>query len=90
MTSLNELRQLIDQIDQEILKLFIKRIDLVKAIKHIKIEEKRPILDSNRESEILDKLKNITQDDALFPYVRHLFMTIMAISKEVLACSDTD
>ena len=56
MKDLNELRNEIDLIDEEIIKLFEKRLDIVQGVINYKIENNIPILDSSRENLMLEKI----------------------------------
>ena len=56
---MQDFRNKIDSIDEQILMLLKERFDIAKSIGHIKKESKTPvILDSVREKELLDKLKS--------------------------------
>jgi len=59
MDSLNKLRDDIDSIDKELVKLFEKRIEKVIEIADYKKEKNIPILNKNREEEIIKRnIKN--------------------------------
>lgn len=53
MKPLNLLRQDIDQIDEQILKLFIERMDIAGQVAQYKIENDMPVFNNKREQEIL-------------------------------------
>lgn len=55
MKDLNECRKIIDEIDSEIIKLFEKRMDVVKNVIQFKISNDIPVLDSSRENAMLEK-----------------------------------
>jgi len=55
MKNLDSLRNKIDRIDEKILNLIKKRLDLAKEIGRYKKESKLPLKDTKREKEILDK-----------------------------------
>ena len=57
---LNDLRKQIEIIDQEMLDLFLKRMDVSAKIGAYKKEHQLPILDENREHELLEKTKSFT------------------------------
>lgn len=79
--SLHKIRNEIDNIDALLLDLFIKRLNLVKKVALIKKEENIPILNENREDEIL---RSMTSNTVEFKSeTRLLFQTIMDISKSV-------
>ena len=54
--NLEALRQDIDVIDLEIQSLFLKRMEVVKQIQEVKKENQLPILNSNREQEIKERI----------------------------------
>lgn len=64
MKTLEECRKEIDQIDSEIIKLYEKRMDIVKAVTIFKKDNNIPVLDSSRENAMLDKnLTKITKSE---------------------------
>ena len=77
---LNELRNEINQIDGELLKLFLRRMDVSEQVADYKREHSLPILQPQREREILKKVA-----DAAGPeksgYARVLFSMLMELSK---------
>lgn len=80
MNRLNNLRSEVDSIDEELNKLFIKRLGLVEEIYKEKELNKMDILDKNREDMILKNLKNETPYE-YFEYSKDLFENILRISK---------
>ena len=54
--NLEELRQKINQIDDELIKLLEKRMDLVSKVASYKLETGKAVLDSKREETILNKV----------------------------------
>ena len=52
-----ELRKDIDKLDDEIVELLRKRIEIVKKIGEIKKEKGIPMRDKQREAEIIERLK---------------------------------
>ena len=82
MIKLNLLRKKIDDIDDELIALFLKRLDISKEIGELKKENNMKIYDPEREEEIIGmSLKNI--DDNQKKYVDKFLRTLMDISKEV-------
>ena len=77
---LNELRNEINQIDDELLKLFLRRMEVTDQVADYKREHNLPILQPQREREILKKVA-----DAAGPeksgYARVLFSMLMELSK---------
>lgn len=58
MNKLESARLKIDEIDNEIIQLFEKRMDVIKEVIQYKIENNIPILDSSREIIMLEKNLN--------------------------------
>lgn len=62
MTELEKCRQIIDEIDTKIIKLYEKRMEVVENVIKYKLENNIPVLDSNREDLMLknnlEKIKN--------------------------------
>ncbi len=64
MNILENCREIIDQIDTEIIKLYEKRMDIVKEVIEFKIKNNIPVLDSSREEKMLIKnLEKIKSED---------------------------
>lgn len=64
MKKLENCRVLIDNIDNLIIELYEKRMDVVKEVIKYKIENNIPITDSNRELSMLENnLKKIKNED---------------------------
>ena len=64
MKILENCRDIIDQIDSEIIKLYEKRMDIVKEVIEFKIKNNIPVLDSSREEKMLIKnLEKIKNED---------------------------
>ena len=76
-----EMRTEIDRINTEMLTLFIKRMELSKAIAEFKAANGLPILNAEREQKILDEMTALVGDD-LKDYVRELFKFLMDQSKD--------
>lgn len=64
MNKLKEYRHQIDEIDTKIIELYEKRMMVVKKVVEYKIKNNVPILDQNREQEMLEKnLLKINQEE---------------------------
>ncbi|MFA5470416.1 MAG: chorismate mutase [Acholeplasmataceae bacterium] len=79
---LNDLRKQIEDIDQEMLDLFLKRMDVSAKIGAYKKEHQLPILDENREHELLEKQKALLNNETLWPLYRKFLIEVMKLSKE--------
>ena len=77
---LNELRNEINQIDDEILSLFLRRMEVAGQVAAYKREHSLPIYQPQREQEILESVS--IKAGALGGYARVLFATLMDLSKQ--------
>lgn len=75
--TLEELRREIDELDQEILKILVRRVDVVKQIGELKNEQGMSIVDEARKEEVL---QSITKRAKIFhlseEFVKKLFKEI--------------
>lgn len=76
---LSEIRRRIDAIDEEMLGLFIKRIELCKAAYMKKSGQGRPILDAKRENEIISRVSG--ESGELADYAERFFRALIGISR---------
>lgn len=76
-------REEIEVIDLEIQSLLRKRLDVVKKVGEYKRINNLPILDQNREKELLLKVEKLYVDDEYKKYYIQLMETIFTISKEL-------
>lgn len=79
---LTDLRAEIDNIDSEILDLFIKRMDVCRQVGEYKKVNKIPVMQGNREQEIIDRIKR-SSPNGLEDGAALLFQNIMDISKSL-------
>ena len=77
---LNELRNEINQIDDEILKLFLRRMEVTDQVADYKREHGLPIYQPQREREVLKKVAEQAGDEKS-GYARVLFSMLMELSK---------
>lgn len=80
MNDLSTLRNEINEIDNKIVELWKKRMELCLSVARYKKENNLPILDEKREKELLDRIGNLAGDE-LDSYSRTLYETIMSISR---------
>lgn len=78
---LKQLRDCIDDTDEKILSLFLERMDLCKQVADYKKTNNLPVFQGNREAEIIERIKLMTNDNTLENGTAALFTTIMDISK---------
>lgn len=80
MEDLNELRKKIDEVDEDLLKIILKRLELVDRVAEVKKANKIPVFVPGREDEILDSLTSRV-DGKYASYIRDLFTSILDVSK---------
>lgn len=78
---LKQLRDGIDEIDSEILALFMKRMELCRWVADYKKQHDMPVFQGGREQEIIDRIKKLTANEKLENGTTALFTNIMDISK---------
>ena len=76
---LNEIRNQIDRVDGEILKLFLERMRLGEEVAVYKKDNALPVLNKAREREILARVQ--AEAGEMEPYAYQLFTTLMELSK---------
>ena len=82
MQNLKDIRTKINDIDKEMLDLFIKRMNLSKEVIEYKIKYNLPILDEEREKEVIKNNLNNLNEKELEKYYLEFIKEIMNISKE--------
>lgn len=78
---LNQLRGEIDKTDSEILSLFMQRMELCKGVADYKKQHSLPVFQGDRERQVIDRIKSLTNDKSLEAGTAALFTAIMDISK---------
>lgn len=78
--SIENCRDIIDNIDSKILELFHQRMDVVTEIARLKRESNTSVLNRKREREILHRVFNESQN-GLGKYSVNLFTTLMELSR---------
>ncbi|MGN0710174.1 MAG: bifunctional chorismate mutase/prephenate dehydratase [Anaerovoracaceae bacterium] len=78
--SLNNIREEIDNIDKQLVDLFVKRMDMAKKVAEEKKAAGSPVLNVQREREILTRVSEQAGEE-LDGYVRLLYNTIFDISR---------
>lgn len=79
--NLEEIRKEISAINDEMLALFVKRMELSAQVARYKIANGLPTLDRKREEAILQKVADNT-DEEYRQYALEFFQSMMNISKE--------
>ncbi|MCC4121650.1 chorismate mutase [Lactococcus lactis] len=81
MNKLEELRNNIDQVDQEIVQLLEKRMTIVQEISQEKQAQKITILDNSREQAVLDLARQNIKNSAYQKTIINTFKDIMKNSR---------
>lgn len=79
---LNDIRVQINKIDEEMINLFIKRMDIVKQVLKYKIENNLPVLDEKRELELIEKNIKLLDNKELEKYYKIFFEGVLISSKK--------
>ena len=82
MTDLQECRREIDEIDDEILRLFEKRMQVCEEVASYKIKTGKKVLDPQREKEKINVLKAKAHGEFNALGAQELFQQLMAISRK--------
>lgn len=80
---LGELREKIDEIDAEIVKLYEQRMEVCKNVAEYKISTGKKVFDSQREKEKLEKVKSMVHSDFNKHGVEELFEQLMSMSRKM-------
>ena len=76
---LSEIRAKIDAVDDQLLDLFLKRMDLSEEVADYKNQHRLPILNRTREREILAKVTQRAGDKERYAY--HLYSTLFELAR---------
>ena len=85
--TLGDLRLELDEIDQEVVKLLIKRFHITDEIGAIKFEQGMNVYDESREKAIYDKIRQIcyqtlSEDDDISDIIVDIYALIMLNSRK--------
>ncbi|MFV0396112.1 MAG: prephenate dehydratase [Coprobacillaceae bacterium] len=81
MKNLEQCRQEIDAIDQELITLFEKRMQVCKEVVLYKLENNQEIFQPEREKSVIDKNVNRVKEESLKSYASNFVQDMMNISK---------
>ena len=81
MTKLERARLIINEVDKEMLDLFIKRMDAAKMVGEYKKENNLPIFDANREKEIIDRQLSKVPEELKEEYLE-FYTSLITVSKK--------
>lgn len=82
MIDLSISRQQIDEIDNQIVELFERRMEVANEVAKYKIETGKAVFDKEREEQKLEKLGSMSHGEFNEHAVRELFSQIMSISRK--------
>jgi monofunctional chorismate mutase len=77
---IDELRNQINEIDGQLVRLFCARMETAKKIAEYKKENSLPVLDREREKAVLERLSSLAGNENA-PYVCELYEKIFEISR---------
>lgn len=85
MEKLSDIRPLIDEIDKQLLDLFLKRMQLSQRVANVKLVTGDSIYKPEREDEVIENItKGLTQDQIdKCEYVKSYFKNIMQLSRQL-------
>ena len=86
---LENLRNEIDQIDQDLVQLFVKRMQIAEQVADIKKANNMPIYVPTREREILQKVANLAGSD-MANYTRVLYSMLFELSRSYQSKRNTE
>ena len=81
MNELDGLRGQIDDIDRELLALFRRRMEVTRAVGEYKKAHQLPVLDVDRERQVLEKKRALAETPEMKTAVTTLYETIMGLSR---------
>jgi len=80
---LASLRAEIDRLDEELLALFLRRMEIVEDIASYKIKNGLPVLHPAREQEVIAKARYRAAGNEMGDYAEELFTSLMALSRRL-------
>ena len=82
MSKLDEARLIINEVDEEMVKLFKKRMEASKMVAKYKEEINMPIYDETREKALIEKNLNLLNDKDLEKYYLTFLEGVLKASKD--------
>ena len=79
---LQEARQVIDEVNTELVPLIERRMDAVIHVTQYKREHGLAVYDAAREAAVLDKVAALSKNPEYAPYIKKIFQAIMDVAKE--------
>ena len=78
-----ELREKIDEIDEQIVELYERRMDIASQVADYKMETGKKVFDKERENEKLSKVRELAHNDFNKYGIQELFEQIMSMSRKL-------
>ena len=82
MNELDNKRKEINELDEQIAKLFEQRMKCASSVAEYKLKHSIPILDSSREIEVINRNKEFIEDDIIKEYYVNFIKETMNLSKK--------
>lgn len=83
MADLIKCRQQLDDIDAQILRLFEQRMDVCKEVAQYKVENNKPVFDTDREQDKVKKIMSITNNEEYRVQAGQLIKHLMSLSRKL-------
>ena len=81
---IKDARKQIDTIDAQLVNLFEQRLSIIKSIGKYKDEHHLPLIDEERDHEIISSLKTECDDPRMLTYIESYMKDVISISNEFL------
>ena len=78
---IDDYRKQIDDIDSQLVELYLKRMDIAKEIGRLKGVSGSSVNVPSREQEVISRLADMTDDSEMKAYIKQLYSTIFSTSK---------
>ena len=82
MDQLEQARRVIDHVDRQMAALFEQRMEAVRHVAEFKAEKGLPILNKEREEQVVARNLALLEDLALYPYYEDFIREVMALSRK--------
>ncbi|USS93170.1 chorismate mutase [Fructilactobacillus ixorae] len=83
MTELEQQRQRINQLDDQIISLLEERLQVATDIANYKARQHQPVYDERREATVYQHLHEVVRHAQLLPYLTTIYSTIMQTTRNL-------
>lgn len=83
MNPLEEYREQIDEVDEQLVNLIAKRFEVVAKIGEYKKAHNLPVFNPAREEEVLRKVARWNPNDFYTAQIQHVYQTMMDEAKQI-------